>query len=102
VRLHEGHAGRDAAEQEPVGLRVDRRGSRCRRRCAVPAGQAVGVELAQATDEWEVLEQRLRARLEESPPLRVHRLGSGKIVGEELLDEAGVQIVNLVAFHALE
>ena len=49
-----------------------------------------------------MLEQRLRIRLEESPPLRVHRLGSSEELGEELLDEAGVQIVNLVAFHALE
>ena len=49
-----------------------------------------------------MLDQRLGARLEESPPLWVHRLGSCEVVGEELLDKAGVQIVNLVALHALE
>ena len=101
MRLHQRHPRRDSAEQQTVGRRFAH-GRRRSGGSAVSTGHAVRIELAQPAQDREVLEQRLGIRLEESPPLRVHRLGSGEVVGEELLDEAGVQIVNLLAFHALE
>ena len=104
MRLDQGHPRRDSAEQQAVGRRFSLAGRHRRggRRRAVSIGHAVGVELAQPPKQREVLEERLGVRLEERPPLRIHRLGSSEVVGEELLDEAGVQIVNLLAFHALE
>jgi hypothetical protein len=41
------------------------------------------------------------AGLEERAPLRIDGLGRGQVLGEQLLDEAAVQIVKLVGFHSL-
>ncbi len=102
MRLHQGHPRGDAAEQHSIGRRFALRRRGRGSGSAVSAGHAVGVQLAQPLDEREVLEQRLGVLLEERPPPGVDRLGGREVLGEELLDEAGVQIVNLLAFHALE
>jgi hypothetical protein len=56
------------------------------------------MELPQPSDDGVALED-LRARLEESAPFRVDGLGSRQVLREQLLDEADVEIVELLGLH---
>jgi hypothetical protein len=59
------------------------------------------MQLAEPPQERMALEKARGAGLEEGAPARVDGLGRGQVLGEQLLDEAAVQIVKLVGFHSL-
>ena len=99
VRLDERHGGGDPAEKHVVGRSLGgrRRGNRRRRLGTVAA---VARELAQPLGVRQMPEDELGVGFEERSPLRVDRLGRGEVVGQQLLDEAAVEIVYLVGFHS--
>ena len=93
----------DMAAATPPTIRssaggASRRRGRGRRSGAVAV--SVGAKLPQPYAVGQARENELRVGLEELPPLRVDGLGRGEVVGQQLLDEAAVEIVYLVGFHS--
>jgi hypothetical protein len=98
VRLDERHRRGNTAQE----LRSRCCGSRAHCSVAVPVDGDLGLELAEALHERMAFEQRPWRRLEERPPLVVDGLRRCKVLGEELLNEARVQVVESLFSHQAE
>ena len=100
VRLDEGHGGRDPAEEVVRGGLGGRRRGRGRAR-------APGAPLPPPSRESSRSRSALGRRSRTSSGLdskrarhRVDGLRGGEVVGQQLLDEAAVEVVYLVGFHS--
>jgi hypothetical protein len=86
VRLDERHRRSDASEQLVGGRGLDSRR-------AVSISRDAWLQLAQPLDERMTFEQRRRSGVEELPPLLVDGLRCCEVFGEQLLNEARVQVI---------
>lgn len=77
--LHERHRGGDSPEQNGRRLGCGR--------CSVTSVGGTRIELADALDERICLDEILGRLVEERTPRRVHCLGGGQVLREELLNE---------------
>jgi hypothetical protein len=95
MRLDERHRSGHTAEED-VRDRLGRRLCGCR---AVPVGERVGIELAEALDERVVLDEGGGSGGEELSPFGIDRLRRGEVLREKLLDEARVGVFELRERH---
>jgi hypothetical protein len=91
VRLDERHGGRNATEKLAIGGGGSRRDGRLGRDRGAVAAVCLG-ELPEPLDKRLVMQNLLRRGLEQRSPGRIDRLGSDQVLGEELLNEARIQI----------
>ncbi len=100
MRLDQRHRRRNAPEEQVVGSGLGRRGSRGGSHGRGAVAATVARELAQPLRVGQAGEDELRVGLEEGPPFRVDGLRGGEVLGQQLLDEAAVEVVYLVGFHS--
>ena len=99
VRLHEGHGGCHGTQKLVVHRRVGARLLDGGRRLGAVAVPVLG-QPAKALGVRQALEDELGIGFEEGSPLRVDGVGRGEVIGQQLLDEAAVEVVYLVAVHS--